>query len=222
MVSLNFGPLVLVIELKLNRLTGGIKLKNIIYVLALILVAGCATTKGPIKNNLAGVTVIERADNLERNPDWASPTKSSFDKENSKYFVGFVTVDGGSSVSAAFNMSDEKCLSEPFRIMANSFMDLNQVGEDLRDTVGSRAISVLRKDRAKMPGFEIIERYYERVSITNSNGLSKEELRVYSLGKVAISEYMNAQNNMNKTLNTSSELKTTLADMKSRQLAGEK
>ena len=180
-------------------------MKNKISIaLTTLLISGCATT---------GVSVLERSDNLSSAPSWATMTKASYKKEGNNYFVGYVTVDGQSSPSAAMNASDEKALSSPMQSLVNQFMDQNQVGEDLQNTTGQRIISSLRSERIPMPSLQITSRYWERVQIPEGEGGSRTELRVYSLAEVSESDFIKAREIAFRKLQGKPEIKSILDEV---------
>ncbi|MBL7714442.1 MAG: hypothetical protein JNL01_03175 [Bdellovibrionales bacterium] len=141
----------------------------------------------------SGVTVLERSDDVSSRPEWASVTKATFKKDGTNFYVGYVALEGQSSPSAAMNMSDEKALSEPMKSLVSQFMDQNQVGEDLRNTTGSRIISSLRSERLPMPSLQVTKRYWERVKLTDGEGITRIELRVYSLAEVSDADFQRAR-----------------------------
>ena len=172
--------------------------------LVLVFLTGCTTS---------GVSVLERADGLSSSPSWASTTKASYKKDGSNYFVGYVTVEGRASPSAAMNASDEKALSSPMQSLVSQFMDQNQVGEDLQNTTGQRIISSLRSERIPMPSLQITSRYWERVRIPEDAGGYRTELRAYSLAEVSEPDFMRAREIAFRKLQGKPEIKSLLDEV---------
>ena len=192
-------------------------LKYASLVLTLTMIGACSSD---------GVKVLERSDDLSSRPDWASTTKSTFKKDGNIFYVGFVTTDGASSPSAAMNMSDEKALSSPMAAMSDQFLDQNQVGENLRESTGSRVISSLRSQRVPMPSLQITKRYWERVRMQDGEGIIKVELRVYSLAEVSDQDFAKARQIAFDRLQGTPEIKSILSDVgrqqRERALSSEK
>ena len=173
--------------------------------LVLLLISACSH----------GPRIIETADDESR-PSWASTTKPRFIKDGKIYFVAYVEVDGNDSKSAAQNMSDEKAMSEPFRALADEFLDQNQVGEELRKAanVGQRVISATRGYRPPMPSLQIVNRYWEVRSMGEHGPLN---LKAFSLVEIPIPDYEAAKAAYLNRLAGDSEVKKVLADVGEKQ-----
>lgn len=180
-------------------------------VLAFLTLQACATT---------GSKVIERADSLGATPEWASVTRSAFEKDGKHFFIGYITLNESASKSAAMNMADEKALSEPMRAIVKEFLDQNQVGEsvNLDEAAGQRIISATRGYRPPMPGLHIANRYWETVMVPTADGKQRIELRVYSLAAIPSSEYSDAKKSALKNLSGNNEIKKILDEVGSKQM----
>jgi len=170
-----------------------------------IVLASCAS----------GPDILERADDLNDKPDWATVSKPSYENDGKRYFVGFVELDAESSPSGALNMADEKALSEPMRSLVDQFLDQNQVGENLRKdaSVGSRIISATRGFRAPMPGLTIVNRYWEVAQLDPRNTV----LRAFSLAEIPAGDYEKAKRDYLERLAGNSEMKNILREVGRRQ-----
>lgn len=166
-----------------------------------------------------GPKVIERADYLSSTPEWASVTRSTFEREGTHFFLGYITLNEKASKSAAMNMADEKALSEPMRSIVKEFLDQNQVGESVNqdDAVGQRVISATRGYRPPMPGLTISKRYWETVMVPTADGKTRIELRVYSLAGIPSKEFEDAKTAALKNLSGNSEVKKILDDVGAKQ-----
>lgn len=182
-------------------------MKTLLALISLLVIS--CSSKGP--------RVIETADDLSR-PGWASTVMPSFIKDGNIYFVGHVEVDGNASKSAALNMADEKTMSEPFRALADEFLDQNQVGEELRKeaSVGQRVISATRGYRPPMPGLKIINRYWELRQTGEHGPLN---LTAFSLVEMPLADYEAAKAAYLSRLAGNSEVRKILSDVGEKQRA---
>ena len=162
--------------------------------------------------------ILERADDLKEKPKWASITDPLTEDAKNYYFLGYVEVDADSRKSAALNMSDEKAFSEPFRSMVNSYLDQNQVAEELKESIGQRIISSTNSERPYLAKFHISKRYWEIVETKNSQGEYNTTLRCFSLGSVPKQEYEQAKLQLNKKLNAHSQIKNLLNEIGKKQI----
>lgn len=164
-------------------------------------------------------TVVDRADGLSANPDWASVTRPAFEVKGNQYFLGYVELDGEASKSAALNMSDEKALSEPMKALVDQFLDQNQVGEDLSNSTGQRIISTTRSFRPPMPGLHITKRYWEVIETLQdgSSGRGRTILRVYSLAEIPVVELERAKQAYFSKLANNGEIKKILNEVGAKQ-----
>jgi hypothetical protein len=105
--------------------------------------------------------------------------------------------------------------------VVDNYIDQNSLGESLKSTEGVRIISSLRRNRPALPSLEIDQRYFEKVATTNTDGYVKSEMRVYSLSKVPLDEFLAAKNEIKNKASKDPELKAMLNDVRTRQLAGE-
>jgi hypothetical protein len=166
------------------------------------------------------VQVVERADSLSSTPEWASFTHPLDEAEGKKFFLGYIEVEANANKSAALNMADEKALSEPLRSVVSQFLDQNQVGEDLANSVGQRIISSTSNYRPPMADLRITKRYWEIVETRaagNSSATPRAVLRAYSLAEVPVSELQDAKRTYLAKLRGSSEVKKILSDVGARQ-----
>lgn len=163
------------------------------------------------------VLTLERSDNLKEKPEWASLSSALTEKDGKLQFLGFSAFPRDVNISAALNVSDEKALSEPMKSLVDAFLDQNQVGETLRDdTTAQRVISATRGYRPPMPGLQIVSRYWETVVIT-VGGVSKTELRCYSLAEIPSSEFQSAKSQYLARLAGNQEVKQILRDVGEKQ-----
>lgn len=162
-------------------------------------------------------SIIERADDVSSRPSWASLTKPIYEENGKKYFLGYVEVDADASKSAALNMSDEKAISEPFRSIVDQFLDQNQVGEELRGSTGQRIISSTRSSRPTITDLQIVKRYWELVETKSTTGVTRSNLRVYSLAEVPTSELERARQKYLSRLSTDLNVKKVLDEVGARQ-----
>ena len=160
----------------------------------------------------SGAKVLETADGESR-PKWVSTTKTSWKEGEKMFWIGYVSVDGASSPSAALNMADLKATSSPGAAIADEFMDQNALGEDLRDATGKRLISSLRK-RALPLGVQIVGRYWERVAIPSGNGgPDRVELRAFALAEAQVHEFEAAKSEGVRRLRGDPEIKKELEEI---------
>ncbi len=181
--------------------------------LSLITVVGCSTTP----SRKIETTVIDASDTNK--PQWAHVGNVVTKKDNKIQFLGYVELDGSVRKSAAFNMADEKALSEPFRSLVKEFIDQSKIGESITndESISERIIVSTRKMRPAMPSLQVINRYYEVVEVHSSTGVEKL-LRVYSLSEVSESDYAKASRDYVSKLNGSSEMKQILDEVAKTQL----
>ncbi len=177
-----------------------------------VMMQGCVTTPSTM--------VLERADDLNSAPSWASFSKPQRSDDNNVRFLGYVEVPGDSLKSAAFNMSDEKALSEPTRSLVDAFLEQNQVGEELRAdaSFGRRIISATSGYRPAIPSLHITQRYYEVVVIKSGVGEDQTRLRVWSLAEANRHDFDRARANYLRRLNGEPEVKKILDDVGARQI----
>jgi len=150
--------------------------------LLLVLLAGCSSPS---------VRVIERSGDR---PDWVDTAKMAYQKDGKQYFIGYVSVEGDSSPSAAMNLADSKSYAEPMTAITDDFFEQSQLGESLKETTGKRMISSLRKSKISLPGIQVTSRYWERKAIPmGSSAPDKIELHVYSLAEMPVHEYESAK-----------------------------
>jgi hypothetical protein len=177
-----------------------------------VMMQSCVTTPS--------VTVMERADNLGTAPEWASFSHPQRNDDKHVRFLGYVEVPGDSLKSAAFNMADEKALSEPMRSLVDNFLQQNQVGEELRadGVFGRRIISATSGYRPAIPSLQITQRYYEVVVV--KSGISEDEtrLRVWSLAEASRHDFDRARASYLRRLNGEPEVKKILDNIGAKQI----
>lgn len=177
-----------------------------------VMMQACVTTPSTM--------VLERADDLSAAPEWASFSKPQRSDDKHVRFLGYVEVPGDSLKSAAFNMSDEKALSEPTRSLVDAFLEQNQVGEELRAdaSFGRRIISATSGYRPAIPSLHITQRYFEVVVIKSGVGEDQTRLRVWSLAEANRHDFDRARANYLRRLNGEPEVKKILDDVGARQI----
>jgi len=177
-----------------------------------VMMQSCVTTPS--------VTVMERADNLGTAPEWASFSTPQRNDDKHVRFLGYVEVPGDSLKSAAFNMADEKALSEPMRSLVDNFLQQNQVGEELRaDAVfGRRIISATSGYRPAIPSLQITQRYYEVVVVKSGIGEDETRLRVWSLAEASRHDFDRARASYLRRLNGEPAVKKILDNIGAKQI----
>ncbi len=177
-----------------------------------VMMQACVTTPSTM--------VLERADDLSAAPEWASFSKPQRSDDKYVRFLGYVEVPGDSLKSAAFNMSDEKALSEPMRSLVDAFLEQNQVGEELRAdaSFGRRIISATSGYRPAIPSLHITQRYFEVVVIKSGVGEDQTRLRVWSLAEASRPDFDRARANYLRRLSGEPEVKKILDDVGARQI----
>lgn len=203
------------------------KTKNMNYRLNQILIVsalaalqiGCSTS-GISSNGKSSVELLEASESSK--PEWAHIGRVSSKNQNKMQFLGYVELDGNVRKSAAFNMVDEKALSEPFKSLVKEFIDQSKVGESIinDESISERIIVSTRKMRPAMPTLQIINRYYEVVETKSSTGIEKV-LRVYALAEVSENDYNKAAKDYLAKLNGSSDMKDLIDSISKDQLAKE-
>ena len=165
-------------------------------------------------------TVVERADGLSSPPKWTLFSEPQQSGDNKTRFIGYVEVDGESLKSAAFNMADEKAMSEPTKSLAEAFLDQNQVGEDLRvdGSYGRRVISATSGYRPPMPTLHIVRRYYEVVVVRTGVAGDQVRLRVWSQAEVTDADFAAAKRAYIRRLAGEPEVKKILDEIGRRQI----
>ncbi len=177
-----------------------------------VMMQSCVTTPS--------VTVMERADNLGTAPEWASFSTPQRNDDKHVRFLGYVEVPGDSLKSAAFNMADEKALSEPMRSLADAFLQQNQVGEELRadGVFGRRIISATSGYRPAIPSLQVTQRYYEVVVVKSGIGEDETRLRVWSLAEASRHDFDRARASYLRRLNGEPEVKKILDNIGAKQI----
>jgi hypothetical protein len=177
-----------------------------------VMMQSCVTTPS--------VTVMERADNLGTAPEWASFSTLQRNDDKHVRFLGYVEVPGDSLKSAAFNMADEKAMSEPMRSLVDAFLQQNQVGEDLRadGVFGRRIISATSGYRPAIPSLQVTQRYYEVVVVKSGIGEDETRLRVWSLAEASRHDFDRARASYLRRLNGEPEVKKILDNIGARQI----
>lgn len=180
------------------------KLKLLLITNLTMIVAGCATH-----------SVVERSDDLSNKPEWTMLDKAYVERDGKMFFTSFVEVDGSASKSAALNMSDEKALSEPMRSVVESFLDQNQIGEELRkdESFGRRIISATKGYRPPMPSLKVSKRYWEKVV----HGDYTADLRAFSLVEISMADFEEAKRNFLARLRKDPEVKKILDEVGKKQ-----
>ena len=187
-------------------------IQSILMASAALITTACVT--GP------STTVIERADQLSSPPRWTLFSEPQSATNGKTTFLGYVEVDGESLKSAAFNMADEKAMSEPTRSLAEAFLDQNQVGEDLRmdGSYGRRIISATSGYRPPMPTLHVSRRYYEVVLVKTGVTQDQVKLRVWSLAEVEVADFAAAKQAYLRHLAGEPEVKRILDEIGQRQI----
>jgi hypothetical protein len=179
---------------------------------ALVILSGCVTRPS--------VQVIERADNLSEAPSWTSFTNVQAADNGAVNFLGYMEVNGDAQISAAFNMSDEKAMSEPLRSLVDAFLDQNQVGEEYGadSTFGRRIISVTSGYRPAMPSLHIATRYYELVVVHSGIAADQLKLRVWSRAVTSLPDFDHAKKQYSRRLAGEPEIRRMLNEIGKKQI----
>lgn len=161
----------------------------------------CATT---------GARIIERADNLSSSPDWAMQSKTSWDENGKRYFVGWIEVPGDRSKSAALIGSDRKAMDMPWQSLTQEFFEQVQMAEELEKdaTLVERVTSEVRGKRPQA-AVTITKHYWEVVEVKKAEA-TEYDLRAYSLAEITTQEFERAKKKYFDELRKSSEVKKVL------------
>ncbi len=170
--------------------------------IALPTINGCSSSK---------IRIVEQSDSK---PNWASVSKTTFENDGKKFFVGYFTADGDARPSAAIAGAGTKAMAMPMESLSDEFLQQSGVADDLHDSASKMIISTLRKNPPNIPGLQVTSNYYERVEIPNGNDDTvRSELRVFSLAQCSIGEYNTAKRQALLQLKKDSKLKKELDEI---------
>ena len=168
--------------------------------------AGCSS--GP------SVRIVDQSDSK---PSWATLTKTSFESDGKMKFVGYFTADGDSRPSAVINGAGSKARAMPLQAISDDFVEQSGVAEDMHDSSSKLVLSVLRKSPPNIAGLTVVSNYYERVEIKGTDGISKIEIRGYSLAECPVAEYNQAKSDALQRLKGDSKIKVELDTIMAQQ-----
>lgn len=157
-----------------------VSMNNFILLICTLILVSCSSL---------GDRKIASMDDVSK-PDWTNQQKSVSLKDGKIRILGFNEVSADAKISAAMRLSDNSARSELSKMIENNFSTITQALEEgLTDEGGLTRTYSAEVSKTVIRELPIVQRYWEKVLVTDADGEKTIRLRTYSMAEIPESKF---------------------------------